>query len=106
MASELNRTVRGALGSSGATVGPYRFRRSATTYDTVRVMLYTPAGGAWSGTITLQTSDPDQNAWVNEVDGDFTADTAYVFEPGGDCDIRWKFTTYTSGTAIGAIVGG
>lgn len=90
------------MASSNSTVGPYRFRRASTSYGTVRVSVYTPTGGAWVGTITLQSSDPDQNVWVDE--DMWTADGAQTFTPGGDCDIRWKFTTYTSGTAIGSIV--
>ena len=100
--AENNQTVRGAMASANATVGPFRFRRASTAYGTVRVSVYTPMGGAWVGTITLQSSDPDQNVWVTE--DQWTADGAKTFTPGGDCDLRWKFTTYTSGTAIGSIV--
>lgn len=97
---ELNRTVRGAMEATSDVVGVYRYRRGVTASATVRVMLY----GTWTGTCTLQTSDPGQNAWVDEPDGAFTANTAKVFEPGGDCDIRWIFTSRTTGTALAAII--
>jgi len=100
--AENNQTVRGALTAADSTVGPYRFRRASTSYGTIRISLYTPTGGAWAGTITLQSSDPDQNVWVNE--DEWIADGAKTYTPGGDCDLRWKFTTYTSGTAIGSFV--
>jgi len=100
--AENNQTVRGALASLNSTVGPYRFRRASTSYGTLRVSVYTPTGGAWAGTITLQSSDPDQNVWVSEEA--WTADGVKTYTPGGDCDIRWKFTAYTSGTAIASII--
>jgi len=103
VASELNRTVRGPMAATGATVGPFRFRRASSGYDSVRVSLYTqPGASAWVGTVSLQTSDPDQNSWVT-IDS-WTADGAQGFTPGGDCDIRWYFTSRTSGTPIGSIV--
>lgn len=95
-----NSTVRGAMEATSDTVGVYQYRRGKTPYSTFRIMLY----GTWVGTCTLQTSDPGQNVWVNEPDGEFTANTAKVFEPGGDCDVRWIFTSRTSGTARAAII--
>ena len=103
MAQETNTTVRGPMAEDGATTPIYRFRRTGTPYSTVRIMVYT--GDAWVGTIRIQTSDPGRNAWVDEPNGSFTADTAQVFEPGGDCDIRLIFDR-TSGTPIGAILNG
>ena len=100
--AENNQTVRGALTAADSTVGPYRFRRASTAYGTIRVSVYPPTGGAWAGVITLQSSDPDQNVWVDE--DEWIASGAKTFTPGGDCDLRWKFTTYTSGTAIGSFV--
>lgn len=100
MASVNNTTCRGPMAAADAVVGPYRYRRAGTPFSTIRVMVY----GTWVGTIKLQTSDPDQNVWVDEPTGSYTASIAQVFEPGGDCDIRWVFSSYTSGTAIGAII--
>lgn len=97
-----NTTVRGPMTAANAVVGPYRYRRASTPHSTVRVMLY----GTFVGTFKLQTSDPDQGVWVDEPTGSYTAATAQVFEPGGDCDIRWVCSAYTSGTAIGAVING
>lgn len=54
--------------------------------------------------MTLQTSDVDRGAWVDE--DIWTVNGAKTFTPGGDCDIRWIFTSRTSGTCIGAIING
>lgn len=103
MSGVVNQTVRGAMAADGDVTPVYKFRRAQTPYSTVRVMVYTPTGGAWVGTVKVQTSDPDRNVWVDEPGGSFTSDTAQVFEPGGDCDIRLRFTR-TSGTVIGAVI--
>lgn len=83
--------------ASDTYVGPFRFRRQSSGYDSVRVFVY----GTWTGTVTLQTSDPDQSSWIDE--DVWTSNGSQSFTPGGDCDIRWKFTR-TTGTAIGSIV--
>lgn len=95
-----NTTVREALSATSAATPAFQFRRRLTSYNTVRVML----SGTWVGTMQLQTSYPGSDAWVNEPSGDFTANTAQVFEPGGDCDIRWVFDSRTSGTCVASII--
>jgi hypothetical protein len=96
--AQTNQTIRDELTATTDATAVFKYRRASTPYSTVRVMLY----GTWVGTVTLQTSDPDRNVWVDE--DAWTANGAAVFEPGGDCDIRWYFTSRTSGTAIGAII--
>lgn len=86
------------MASDQATIGPYRFRRASAGYDSVRIAVY---GSTWAGTVTLQTSDPDQQAYVDEAE--WTGNGAASFTPGGDCDIRMIFTR-TSGTVFGSIV--
>ena len=100
MSSDPNTTVRGTLEATSDTSPVFRFRRRLTNFPTVRVML----SGTWVGTVTLQTSYPGSDAWVDETDGAFTANIGLMFEPGGDCDIRWIFTSRTSGTCVASIV--
>ena len=96
--AQTNQTVRGPMATTSAVTPVYQHRRGANPYSTVRVMLY----GTWAGTVSLQTSDVDRGAWVTE--DTWTANGAQVFTPGADCDIRWIFTSRTSGTCIGAII--
>jgi hypothetical protein len=100
MSSNINTTVKTALSATSDTTSVFQFRRRLTTFPSVRVML----AGTWVGTVTLQTSYPGADAWVDEPSGVFTANTAQVFEPGGDCDIRWVFTSRTSGTCIASVI--
>ena len=97
MAQETNTTVRGALAATNDATPIYRFRRAATPYSTVGVMVY----GTWVGTIQIQISDPGRNVWVGIED--WTANGFKELAPPCDCDIRLHFTR-TSGTAIGAII--
>lgn len=100
MSSDVNTTVRGSLAATSDTTPVFKFRRRFTPYGTVRVML----SGTWVGTVQLQTSYPGSDSWVDEPNGDFTANTGMVFEPGGDCDIRWIFDSRTSGTCVASII--
>lgn len=95
---ENNKTVRGAMAATSSYTNPFRYRRQSTAYDTVRLFLY----GTWTGTVTLQISDPDQGSWIDE--DVWTTNGSAIYTPGGDCDLRWFFTSRTSGTAIGSIV--
>ena len=91
------------MGVVNATTGTYRFRQASTPFTSVRVFVY--SASAWVGTVSLQTSDPDQNVFITDSTTAKTANAAYAFTPGGDCDIRLTCTAYTSGIPIGAIVG-
>lgn len=55
-------------------------------------------GGAFTATVVLQTSIPTLGSWIDVPSGSYTASTTGTFVPGGDMDIRWKCTAYTSGT--------
>lgn len=98
MSSELNRTVRGAMAASNEYVGPFRYRRNATVFPTIGVMVY---GSGWTGTVDVQVSDPDRNVWVT-LDS-WTANDCKELTPPCDLDVRLFFTR-TSGTAVGAII--
>ena len=95
-----NTSFTDALAAASDVSTVYQFRRQSTSRDTVRIYVY----GSWSGTVTLQTSVPGANSWIDEPSGDFTSNSAQVFEPGGNCDIRFKFTNRVSGTALVAII--
>jgi len=95
-----NTSFTDALAATNDVSTVYQFRRQSTSRDTVRIYVY----GSWSGTVTLQTSVPGANSWIDEPSGDFTSNSAQVFEPGGNCDIRFKFTSRVSGTALVAII--
>jgi len=95
-----NTSFTDALAATSDVSTVYQFRRQSTSRDTVRIYVY----GSWSGTVTLQTSVPGANSWIDEPSGDFTSNSAQVFEPGGNCDIRFLFTNRVSGTALVAVI--
>ena len=93
-----NVSVVGDMAATSATVGPYLHRAQSAARQTVHVQL----SGTWVGTVDLETSTPGQDSWVSIATFTSNASTTVTF--GGSLDIRWKFTSRTSGTAKAGII--
>lgn len=93
-----NVSVVGDMAATSATVGPFLYRAQSAARQTVHAQL----SGTWVGTVDLETSTPGQDSWVSV--GSYTANASEILDLGGSVDIRWKFTSRTSGTAKGAII--
>lgn len=77
----------------------YKYRKRKG-HDILRYSLSADDGGAFTATVKLEVSEPDAGAWIDVPSGSFTAETSGTFVPGGDCDIRWNCTAYTSGNVV------
>ena len=100
---ERNRTIYGALAATSDVTPVFRYRRDVNglaSFNTVALIL----SGAWTGTVTLQASSPDYNSWVDVPGFAFTVNVATGLTFSGSIDLRWIFTSRTTGTALGHIV--
>lgn len=82
-----------------AVAGTVYEYRKAKGLDILAIQLCNQIDGvAFVGTVKLQTSIPNLGSWIDVPSGSYTANTSGTFVPGGDMDIRWNCTSYTSGT--------
>lgn len=93
--------IRGTLDAHPETVGPYRYRASSMSSPWV---LRVEVRGTFTGTIQLQLCSPEST--TGYVIDTYTGEESVVVEPGGDCDLIFKTTAWTSGTALVAIYAG
>lgn len=97
----------GGLTTSNATPATgisstYKYRKRKG-HDILRYSLNNSDGGSFTATVKLEVSNPGTGDWIDVPDGSFTAETSGTFVPGGDCDIRWNCTSYSSGTLVATI---
>jgi len=105
MTSPINpEMIRGSLTSQDEVVGPYRYRGHSKDLrqDTQRISVT----GTFTATVELIVVDPGADVSDTSkqcIVASFSAPTSQVFMAGGDCDIYFLCSAYTSGTADCAI---
>lgn len=90
----------GVLSAQGQYVGPYQFR--GHTLDLRQNTQRLSIRGVFSGTIQVLVVDPgiDQTVSTNQfVAATYTTPTSQVFEAGGNCDIYFYSSVWSSGSA-------
>ena len=94
--------------TSATTSATYKYRKrkghDIIAYSIVAGSLtdgLASGGGAITGTYVLESAVPGTSAWITVPDGTFTdTETSGTFVPGGDMDLRWNCTAYTTATVV------
>lgn len=89
----INREVNATLSSGSPLSATYKFRKRKG----LDILGYS-IDGTWTGTVVLQSADPGTTDWVTVANGSFTANASGTFVPGNNKDLRFNFSTATSGT--------
>lgn len=93
----INVSAGGQLAATSDTSPVFRFRtdrENDVPFRTAALILT----GTWVGTVSLQYSAPDMGVWDVVPGAVFTANTFQSIDLPGSVDLRWIFTSRTSGT--------
>lgn len=86
--------------ASVTTSATYKYRKRKG-HDIIPYSVTTSDGAStFTGTYKLEVSVPDAGDWIDVPNGSFTAETSGTFVPGGNCDLRWNCTAYTTGSQV------
>jgi hypothetical protein len=86
--------------ASVTTSATYKYRKRKG-HDIIAYSVTTSDGtSTFTGTYKLESSVPGSGVWADVPNGAFTAETSGTFVPGGNMDVRWNCTAYTTGSQI------
>lgn len=86
--------------ASVTTSATYKYRKRKG-HDIIPYSVTTSDGtSTFTGTYKLEASIPGSGVWADVPNGSFTAETSGTFVPGGNMDIRWNCTAYTTGSQV------
>lgn len=98
--ARINERVLQVLTTTNATPATgisstYKYRKRKG-HDVLACSLAEVGGGAFTATVVLEAATPDTSDWIAVTDGTLTAEGSFTFVPGGDMDLRWNCTVYTT----------